>query len=155
MRSAISRASLGKTSGGIGGQKRQWWRWDLRVLREQVAVLKHERVPFRPVHTTWNRALSSIVVIRLPSGSKPHNQHEGNSPTPLASSPSLASPRLVQYCRVLMAEPDLGGITKEPPPSVAPSEALPSERELELEVLLKERDEHLTRLSVSTRGLSD
>ncbi|KAG8982126.1 hypothetical protein FRC05_000268 [Tulasnella sp. 425] len=52
-----------------------------------------------------------------------------------------------------MAEPDLGGTTKEPPPSVAPNEALPSERELELEVLLKERDEHLTRLSNEVRSL--
>ncbi|KAG8932598.1 hypothetical protein FRC01_013093 [Tulasnella sp. 417] len=52
-----------------------------------------------------------------------------------------------------MAEPDLGGTTQEGSPVVAPVEALPGERELELEVLLKERDEHLTRLANEVRSL--
>lgn len=49
-----------------------------------------------------------------------------------------------------MAELDIGGTTRERSPAVAPVEVLPGERELELEILLKERDEHLTRLAVST-----
>ncbi|KAG9051442.1 hypothetical protein FS837_006618 [Tulasnella sp. UAMH 9824] len=52
-----------------------------------------------------------------------------------------------------MAELDIGGTTRERSPAVAPVEGLPGERELELEVLLKERDEHLTRLANEVRSL--
>ncbi|KAG8980808.1 hypothetical protein FRB90_007478 [Tulasnella sp. 427] len=53
-----------------------------------------------------------------------------------------------------MAEQDGGGTAREQSPVVeAPDDVLPTERELELEVLLKERDEHLTRLANEVRLL--